>query len=116
MARHYGVAVKAFNISREQIAYARARADREGLGGRIDFIEDDYRNVSGTFDAFVSVGMLEHVACGIFNRSPRCCSASSAARADVDCCISLVATCRARSTRGSAGVSSPVPTHRRWRK
>jgi cyclopropane-fatty-acyl-phospholipid synthase len=61
MARHYGVSVKAFNISREQIVYARARADQDGLGGRIDFIEDDYRNVSGTFDAFVSVGMLEHV-------------------------------------------------------
>lgn len=61
MARHYGVRVKAFNISREQIVYARERADREGLGGSIDFIEDDYRNVSGTCDAFVSVGMLEHV-------------------------------------------------------
>jgi len=61
MARHCGVHVKAFNISHEQIVYARARADREGLGGRIDFIEDDYRNVTGTFDAFVSVGMLEHV-------------------------------------------------------
>jgi cyclopropane-fatty-acyl-phospholipid synthase len=61
MARHYGARVKAFNISREQVVYARARADREGLGGRIDFIEDDYRNVAGTFDAFVSVGMLEHV-------------------------------------------------------
>lgn len=61
MARRYGVRVKAFNISREQIAYARERADREGLGGSIDFIEDDYRNVSGTCDAFVSVGMLEHV-------------------------------------------------------
>lgn len=61
MARHYGVRVKAFNISGEQIAYARARADREGLGGRIEFVEDDYRNVTGTCDAFVSVGMLEHV-------------------------------------------------------
>ena len=61
MARHYRVQVKAFNISDEQITYARARADRAGLGGRIDFIKDDYRNVSGTFDAFVSVGMLEHV-------------------------------------------------------
>jgi cyclopropane-fatty-acyl-phospholipid synthase len=61
MARHYGVRVKAFNISREQVVYARERADRAGLGGSIDFIEDDYRNVSGTFDAFVSVGMLEHV-------------------------------------------------------
>jgi cyclopropane-fatty-acyl-phospholipid synthase len=66
MARHYGVRVTAFNISREQIVYARARADREGLGGRIDFIEDDYRNASGTFDVFVSVGMLEHVGLAHF--------------------------------------------------
>jgi cyclopropane-fatty-acyl-phospholipid synthase len=61
MARHYGVRVKAFNVSREQIAYARERAVREHLAGQVEFIEDDYRNVGGTFDAFVSVGMLEHV-------------------------------------------------------
>jgi cyclopropane-fatty-acyl-phospholipid synthase len=61
MARHYGVSVKAFNISREQIQYARRQAAREGLAGQVEFIEDDYRNISGRFDAFVSVGMLEHV-------------------------------------------------------
>jgi cyclopropane-fatty-acyl-phospholipid synthase len=61
MARHYGVTVKAFNISHEQIRYARARARAEGLQDRVEFIEDDYRNVSGRFDAFASVGMLEHV-------------------------------------------------------
>ena len=61
MARHYGVQVQAFNISREQIEYARERAAREGLASQVEFIDDDYRNVSGQFDAFVSVGMLEHV-------------------------------------------------------
>ena len=61
MARRYGVRVKAFNISREQMKYARERAAREGLADRVEFIEDDYRNVAGRFDAFVSVGMLEHV-------------------------------------------------------
>src|SRR5262249_17254489 len=61
MARHYGVRVKAFNISREQIAYARERAAHEGLASQVEFIDDDYRNASGQFDAFVSVGMLEHV-------------------------------------------------------
>lgn len=61
MAREYGVNVRAFNLSHEQIAYARSRAQREGLAGQVDFIEDDYRNVSGEFDVFVSVGMLEHV-------------------------------------------------------
>lgn len=61
MARHYGVTVKAFNISREQVRYARARARAEGLQDRVEFIEDDYRNISGRFDVFASVGMLEHV-------------------------------------------------------
>ncbi|HLK34060.1 MAG TPA: cyclopropane-fatty-acyl-phospholipid synthase family protein [Terriglobales bacterium] len=61
MARNYGVKVKAFNISHEQIVYARWRAQQEGLDGRVEFVEDDYRNIHGSFDAFVSVGMLEHV-------------------------------------------------------
>ena len=61
MARTYGVTVKAFNISHEQIMYAREHAAREHLDRQVEFIEDDYRNIRGTFDAFVSVGMLEHV-------------------------------------------------------
>ncbi len=61
MARHYGVKVRAFNISREQVAYARERAEREGLAGQVEYVQDDYRNISGRYDAFVSVGMLEHV-------------------------------------------------------
>jgi len=61
MARHYGVRVKAFNVSREQLAYARERAAREGFTNQVEFIDDDYRNVRGEFDVFVSVGMLEHV-------------------------------------------------------
>jgi cyclopropane-fatty-acyl-phospholipid synthase len=61
MARHYGVRVRAFNISQQQIAYARERAAREGLAARVEYVEDDYRNVAGHYDAFVSVGMLEHV-------------------------------------------------------
>ena len=61
MARHYGVTVRAVNVSGEQIAYARDRARAEGLADRVEFVEDDYRNVCGRCDAFVSVGMLEHV-------------------------------------------------------
>jgi len=61
MAKHYGVTVKAYNISRQQLAYARDRARQEGLVGRVEYIEDDYRNIRGQYDAFVSVGMLEHV-------------------------------------------------------
>lgn len=66
MARRYGVTVRAFNISREQILWARRRAAAEGLAERVEFIEDDYRNISGRYDAFVSLGMLEHVGRGNF--------------------------------------------------
>lgn len=61
MARYFDVKVTAYNISHEQIAYATERTRAEGLADRVTFVEDDYRNASGTFDAFVSVGMLEHV-------------------------------------------------------
>lgn len=61
MAKNYGVKVHAYNISREQLAYARQEAKRQELDHLIDYIEDDYRNISGQYDAFVSVGMLEHV-------------------------------------------------------
>jgi cyclopropane-fatty-acyl-phospholipid synthase len=61
MARHYGVHVRAFNISREQVAYAREHARAQGLAGQVEFVEDDYRNIDGSYDKFVSVGMLEHV-------------------------------------------------------
>ena len=61
MAREYGVTVKAYNISHEQIAYARERARAEGMSERVEYVEDDYRAISGKFDVFVSVGMLEHV-------------------------------------------------------
>ncbi|SFR80584.1 cyclopropane-fatty-acyl-phospholipid synthase [Marinobacter daqiaonensis] len=61
MARHYGVKVHAYNISREQIAFAREEAGRQQLDHLIEYVEDDYRNIKGEYDAFVSIGMLEHV-------------------------------------------------------
>jgi len=62
MAKHYGVNVTAYNISREQVKYARQRAEEEGLSDQIEYVLDDYRKIHGQFDAFISVGMLEHVA------------------------------------------------------
>jgi cyclopropane-fatty-acyl-phospholipid synthase len=61
MARNYEVTVRAYNVSREQIAYARQRAANEGLADRVEFVEDDWRNIAGRYDVFVSIGMLEHV-------------------------------------------------------
>ncbi len=60
-AKHYGVTVKAYNISSEQVAFARNKAKEQGLDDRVEYVEDDYRNITGEYDVFVSVGMLEHV-------------------------------------------------------
>jgi cyclopropane-fatty-acyl-phospholipid synthase len=61
MAEHYGVKVTAYNFSHEQIAWAREQASARGLSERVTFVEDDYRNITGLYDVFCSVGMLEHV-------------------------------------------------------
>jgi cyclopropane-fatty-acyl-phospholipid synthase len=61
MARHYGARVRAFNLSDEQVDFARARAKREQLERCVEFVKEDWRQISGQCDAFVSVGMLEHV-------------------------------------------------------
>jgi cyclopropane-fatty-acyl-phospholipid synthase len=61
MAKHYGVRVTSYNISHQQIVYAREKAKAEGLDGKVVYIEEDYRLIAGEYDAFVSIGMLEHV-------------------------------------------------------
>lgn len=66
MAEHYGVEVIAFNNSTEQVAYAREQAEARNLDKRVKFVEDDYRSIDERCDAFVSVGMLEHVGLANF--------------------------------------------------
>lgn len=61
MAKHYGVTVRAYNLSHEQIVFAREWAKSQGLADRVEFVEEDYRKITGTCDAFISIGMLEHV-------------------------------------------------------
>lgn len=65
MVRHWGVRVVSFNISAEQVAFARARADILGIPrSSLDYVQDDYRNVRrhvSQCDRFVSICMLEHV-------------------------------------------------------
>lgn len=61
MAERYGVTVKAWNVSEEQVAWAREQARERGLEDRVEFVLDDYRHIDEPCDTFVSVGMLEHV-------------------------------------------------------
>jgi cyclopropane-fatty-acyl-phospholipid synthase len=71
MAKHYGAKVRSFNISSEQINYSREWASRENLDSQVEFVEDDYRNISGEYDAFLSIGMLEHVGTGNYEELGR---------------------------------------------
>jgi cyclopropane-fatty-acyl-phospholipid synthase len=56
-----GAFVHSVTISAEQAALARQRIEDAGLGDRVEVELVDYRQVSGTFDAIVSVEMIEAV-------------------------------------------------------
>lgn len=56
-ASRYGVEVVGYNISKEQVAWAREKC--QGLP--VDIRLSDYRDAEGTYDKVVSVGMCEHV-------------------------------------------------------
>ncbi len=56
-AETYGAEVVGYTVSREQATLARERcADLP-----VDIHLDDYRNARGTFDAVISIGLMEHV-------------------------------------------------------
>lgn len=56
-ARHYGVKVTGVTVSREQVKLGNERC--KGLPVEIRL--DDYRNVTGQYDAVISIGIMEHV-------------------------------------------------------
>jgi cyclopropane-fatty-acyl-phospholipid synthase len=56
-----GVDVLGVTLSEEQIKLARERAEAAGVANHVKFELIDYRQVTGTFDRIVSVGMFEHV-------------------------------------------------------
>lgn len=57
MAKNYGCRVTAVNIAEEQIRHARKLC--QDLP--VDIVSCDYRELRGSFDKIVSVGMFEHV-------------------------------------------------------
>lgn len=60
-ARHHGVQALGVTLSEQQAELARERVAAAGLGDRVRIELRDYREVTGTFDAIASVGMVEHV-------------------------------------------------------
>ena len=61
LARVTGADVTGITLSREQHRVATDRAAAAGLADRVRFRIQDYREVEGSFDNIVSVGMFEHV-------------------------------------------------------
>jgi cyclopropane-fatty-acyl-phospholipid synthase len=66
-AEFCGAQVTGITLSQEQLAAARARAAERELGGRVAFEALDYRDLAGTFDRIVSVGMFEHVGVNFYD-------------------------------------------------
>lgn len=60
-AKHYGVRGLGCSLSKQQVEYATDLVKHEGLSENISIVFEDYRNIKGEFDKFVSVGMFEHV-------------------------------------------------------
>lgn len=60
-AKHYGVRGLGCSLSKQQVEYATDLVKHEGLSENISIVFEDYRNIQGEFDKFVSVGMFEHV-------------------------------------------------------
>jgi cyclopropane-fatty-acyl-phospholipid synthase len=56
-----GADVLGITLSEEQLKYARAETERQGLSDHVKFELIDYRRLQGSFDRIVSVGMFEHV-------------------------------------------------------
>ncbi|QEA12136.1 class I SAM-dependent methyltransferase [Comamonas flocculans] len=62
-AEHYGVQGTGITLSRNQYAYVQKCIEERGLGGRVQVLLQDYRElqVSEPFDKISSIGMFEHV-------------------------------------------------------
>jgi cyclopropane-fatty-acyl-phospholipid synthase len=60
-AAQRGATVTTLTLSAEQAGLARERAARAGVDARVDVQHRDYRDVEGTYDAILSVEMIEAV-------------------------------------------------------
>lgn len=60
-ARHYGCHVTTTTISPRQYEFARRRVENAGLADRVTVLDDDYRDLRGTFDKIIAIEMIEAV-------------------------------------------------------
>jgi cyclopropane-fatty-acyl-phospholipid synthase len=67
LAEHLRAKTTGITLSEEQFLRSTARAEEKQLSGLSSFLLQDYRDVQGTFDRIVSVGMFEHVGVGYYD-------------------------------------------------
>jgi cyclopropane-fatty-acyl-phospholipid synthase len=67
LAEICGARVTGITLSERQHALSTVRAQERGLQQKARFRLQDYRDVTGTFDRIVSVGMFEHVGVGFYD-------------------------------------------------
>jgi cyclopropane-fatty-acyl-phospholipid synthase len=70
-----GAYTTGITLSKEQLAVARGRVAEKCLGDRVELDLQDYRDVTGSFDRIVSVGMFEHVGVEFYDTYFRKCAA-----------------------------------------
>jgi cyclopropane-fatty-acyl-phospholipid synthase len=73
-AARYGCSVTTTTISREQYDLAREKIARAGLTDRITVLLEDYRDLTGQYDALVSIEMIEAVGHQFLDTYFRRCS------------------------------------------
>ena len=68
LARHLGADVTGVSLSGEQVRKATQRVEEAGLQDKVRFLQKDYREMTGSFDRIVSVGMMEHIGVGFYKQ------------------------------------------------
>ena len=66
LAQNFDVDVTGVTLSQEQLRVSNRRAEEQRVADRVRFLLKDYREIAGSFDRIVSVGMFEHVGLNNF--------------------------------------------------
>lgn len=72
-AKNYGCKVTTTTISREQFEWAEQAIAAAGLQHRITLLQDDFRDLRGSFDKLVSIEMIEAIGSNLYPAFFRIC-------------------------------------------
>jgi len=74
-AENYGCRVTTTTLSPKQYAFAKNMIEKRGMASRINILQEDYRNLKGSYDRIVSIEMIEAVGYEYFDAYFEKCSA-----------------------------------------